>query len=485
MEDAAPNVIWQPLPGSQTLFLNCPHFEVLFEGTRGPGKTDALLMDFLQDVGAGFGAAWRGILFRETYPQLKDIIAKSKKWIHQIFPGAKYNKQDHAWTFPDGEELIFSHIRTPDDYWNYHGHEYPWIGFEELTSWATRDCYEAMKSCCRSSFKGCVDKRTGKYRDMPRKYRATTNPFGVGHNWVKARFIDPAPSGTPIGGDSERIRMSIFGNILENPYILENDPDYVKNIMALTDNAKREAWLEGSWDIISGGMFDDIWDQRAHVLEPFKIPPSWYCDRSFDWGSSKPFSAGWWAESDGTDATLKDGTTRSTTRGDIFRFAEWYGARSDSSGTVVPNEGVKMLAKDVALGIKEREEIMRLSSPGMEIHPGPADSSIYDNVNGNSIASDMSNNGIDWTKANKAPGTRVLGWEKMRGVLEGANDSDEPGLYIFNTCRQFIRTVPVIQRDKRNADDVDTNAEDHIADEVRYRLYDKRAYAGTLNLSGY
>ena len=132
-------VIWMPQPGSQVAFLTCPYWEVLYEGTRGPGKTDALIIDFLQGVGKGHGPAYRGILFRESFPQLSDVISRTKKYYTQIFPDAKYLGSNgvNKWVFPDGEELLFRHMKRADDYWNYHGHEYPWIGWEELTNWPT------------------------------------------------------------------------------------------------------------------------------------------------------------------------------------------------------------------------------------------------------------------------------------------------------------------------------------------------------------
>src|SRR5688572_8841246 len=137
-------VAWAPQPGSQELFMSCPLPEVLLHGTRGGGKTDALLMDFAQDVGCGYGAAWRGILFRETYPQLADVVAKSERWFRVIFPGAVFNRQRMAWEWRSGEVLFFRHMKRPEDYWNYHGHEYPWIGWEELTNWADDRCYKSM-----------------------------------------------------------------------------------------------------------------------------------------------------------------------------------------------------------------------------------------------------------------------------------------------------------------------------------------------------
>ena len=134
ISDLSTPVSWTPQPGSQKAFMSCPVREVLYEGTRGPGKTDALLMDFGQHVGQGFGADWRGIIFRKTFPELKDIIAKSLKWFPLIWPTAKYNRADHTWTWSDGEQLIFAFMEREEHYWKYHGHNYAYIGWEELTN---------------------------------------------------------------------------------------------------------------------------------------------------------------------------------------------------------------------------------------------------------------------------------------------------------------------------------------------------------------
>lgn len=446
------STVWKPQPGSQFLFLNCPIFECLYEGTRGPGKTDALLMDFAQHVGKGFGQAWKGILFRREYKELQDVVTKSKKWFHQIFPRARFleSHSDYKWRFEDGEELLFRTAKVQDDYWNYHGHEYPWIGWEELTNWASPALYEDMMSVCRSSHPG-----------VPRKYRATANPYGVGHNWVKARFIDPAPRGSVIQDDLGRPRVCLHGSIYENKILLAADPLYLKNLEAITDENKRKAWLGGCWDITAGGAIDDVWLASKHVLPPFPIPLSWRLDRSFDWGSSHPFSVGWWAESDGTEATMPDGTKQSWPRGTLFRFAEYYGWNGKE------NEGCRMVATEIARRIVEIEKSFK-----RRVLPGPADNSIFDAQNGVCIADDMARAGVRWERSDKSPGSRLNGLERLRKYLKAAHvhPMEEPGLFVFDTCRHFIRTVPVLPRDKRNPDDIDTSAEDHVYDEARYRV---------------
>lgn len=460
------NVIWYPLPGSQTLFLTCPYFECLFAGTRGPGKTDALVMDFAQHVGQGYGASLRGILFRETYKQLADIVAKTEKWYRRIFPGAHFNRGDYRWEWPTGEVLFLRYMSRPDDYWNYHGHEYPWIGWEEIVNWPSPDCYESMKTCCRSS-----DSR------VPRKYRATCNPFGRGHNWVKAYFVDPAPPGVPVRNDKGQVRVRLHGHISENKFLNEADPDYINTLESISDPQKRKAWLEGDWDITIGGMFDDLWNREKHCLAPFTIPKSWRIDRSFDWGSSRPFSVGWWAECDGTPAP----SGKKYPPGTLIRIAEWYGVEKDANRKVIPNSGLKYSAQRIAEGVLERERgLLAGLAAGHIIEPGPADPSIFDGSEGKSIADQMAERGVAWRPANNSD--RVARWERCRQMLENAlkHPMEDPGLFVFNMCVDgFLRTFPVAQRDERKPDDIDTDQEDHCPDEVGYRVMDSRPRTGT------
>jgi hypothetical protein len=461
------------------LVLSHPHiFEILYHGTRGPGKTDTILMDYAQHVGQGYGSEWTGIIFRQTYKQLRDLISKSKRWFPRAFPSARWNNTDKCWTFAGGETLFLQQFNREDDYWNFHGHEYPFIGWDELTNWPDLTGYKRMMSCCRSS-----------NPSVPRKIRATTNPYGPGHNAVKFYFELPAKDGIirrrayefedPKTGQVVRehlMRVTIKGTIYENQILLKAQPRYIAQIKESARNpAELAAWLEGSWDIVSGGMFDDVWDARYNIVPRFNVPKTWRIDRSFDWGSSAPFSVGWWAESDGSDYVGADGVRRSTVRGDLFRIQEWYGWTGE------PNRGLKMLAVDVSKGIIERE---RALFPGRRIFSGPADTSIFDVVNGVSIALDMASRvrlssgvvvpGTEWLRADKSSGSRKTGWEMMRKMMSNAQPSaagrEKPGLFVFDNCDQFIRTVPVLPRSDKDPDDIDSTAEDHIADEARYRV---------------
>lgn len=455
-------VDWAATPGGQHGFLHCPIYEVLLEGPRGGGKTDALIMDFARHVGEGYGAEWQGILFRQTYKQLSDVIKKTKKWFPILFPSASFNETKYFWRFAGGEELHLSYIEREEDYWNYHGHAYPWIGFEELTTWPDDKCYRSMMSCCRSTIIG-----------MPRKIRATTNPYGAGHNWVKARFRLPSAEGR-IHGDviqipGEPLRMSYHSKLTENLPLLSADPDYITRIRAAARNpAELAAWIDGDWTVIAGGMFDDLWSPGHNIvpdLRASEIPPTWRINRSYDYGQSAPFSVGWWAQSNGEPITV-EGRLLGTVRGDVIRIAEWYGW----NGT--PNEGLRMTSVEIADGILDREKRWGLEG---RVKPGPADSSIYSKNEGTSYASSMAKRGVRFTPADKGPGSRVQGWELMRKLMRGAVPSaegvrEDPGLFICRGCDQFIRTVPVLPRSTKNPDDVDTATEDHIADEARYRL---------------
>jgi hypothetical protein len=446
--------------------LSCPVFECLYEGTRGGGKTDTLLWDFGQHVGQGYGAEWRGILFRRTYPELKDVIEKALKWFPLAFPQAKYNRGEYYWTFPDGEQLYFRHFATPGDYWSYHGHAYPWQAWEELCTWPNSECLTMMFACARSSKKG-----------IPIKVRATANPYGVGHNWVKARYGLPITMGQMVGpiirgkvdrdGHTIPPRVSIHSDIQENQVLLTADPGYIDRIAAAAINpAQKAAWLRGDWDIVAGGMLDDIWDASKHVVPNFPlqmVPRDWTITRSYDHGQSAPFSVGWWAISNG-EPFEHNGFVYGKCPGDRYRIAEWYGWNGE------PNKGLRMLSTSIATGILEREDDFGLRG---RVRPGPADSSIYDDWEpGTSVAGDMESMKVRWVPADKGPGSRKQGWQQLRKVLKEGLDPqrDKPGLFVLDRCEQFKRTVPVLPRDDRDLDDVDTDSEDHIGDEVRYFL---------------
>lgn len=471
--------LWSPMPGSQEAYLRSPVFEVLYEGTRGPGKTDALLFDFQQHTGklsynngmqwSGFGPDWSGVILRQTFPQLSDIISKSKKWFNRLHPDVRpvFHETKTTWTWPTGETLWFTHMKTPDEYYRFHGHSYTFVGWEELTTWPDLQCYLLMMSTCRSA-----------RANVPLKYRATTNPYGPGHNAVKRRFRLPTAPLRPgqrarmtpiIREPGEPDRIAIHGYLHENIVMLAADPRYEERLAQAARNpAERAAWIDGSWDIVAGGMFDDVWDARYHVVPNLflhQLPRGWRVRRSYDHGQSKPFSVGWHAVSNGEPVMTRSGPV-GTVPGDVIRVHEWYGSHMD-------NVGVRMEARAIARGIRDREHDWGVW--GL-VRTGPADDAVFDNFEGErSVAGEMEKEGVTWAPAGKGPGSRRQGWEMFRTYLANAKPSstgprEHPGYFVCERCTDFMRTVPVLPRSTRDPDDVDTEAEDHIGDEVRYML---------------
>lgn len=486
MQQQYVDVVWRPQAGSQVAFLSCPIFETLYEGTRGGGKTDCLLMDFAKECGRGYGSAWRGILFRKTYKQLGDVIAKSKKWFPRIFgKNCSFNNTDSTWNWRTGEMLLLRHFNRDDDYENYHGHEYPWLGLEELTNWAVPTVLTKMISTVRSPHPG-----------LPMRVRATTNPYGPGHGWVKRRYdLHKAIRDRRIqrnlvdeDGNSMPDRMSIHSDIRENKILLNADPMYMDKLRAsCRSEAERKAWLEGSWDIVAGGMFDDLWQTPIHNLLPFDVPSSWKVKPAMDWGSTHPFSLGWWGVSDGSDFRTRAGLVRSTVRGDIFRLREWYGCKENEV-----NVGLKMSAGQVAKGMIERQLLWKLHERTVK---GIADGAIIQIANGRSVQREMEDPirldngkeypGIKWKLSDKSSGSRILGWQAIRQYLENAvppksgNPREKPGLFVVGPyCGEFLRTVLSLPRDPDNMDDVDSDAEDHCGDETRYFVYEQPKATG-------
>lgn len=406
-------------------------------------------MSFLQHVGRGFGPDWKGIIFRQTYKQLEEIVAKSRRFYPAIIPGATFRSGAMEWVFPQGESLKLRHARRPVDMDNYQGHEYPFVGFDELCNLADQDTYERAKGMCRSP-----------NPNVPKLVRATANPLGAGHLWVKRYFIDPVPPLQPIMDSNGLKRVFIPATIYDNRHLVVGDKAYVARLESISDDNLRRAWLEGDWNVVAGSFFGDVWRSDRNVVRPFRIPSTWYCFRSFDWGSSRPFAVGWWAIADGNKAP--DG--RYYPRGSLIMFAEWYGAKRGQNGEIVPNEGLRMPSREVARGIMERERAM-CDAMKIRINPGPADPAIYARQDGPSVADNMASEGVKWIPADN---TRVTGWQQMRERIWGEEDEKSesqyeriPSFYVFQTCTEIIRTLPAAPHDDRIPDDVDTEFEDH------------------------
>ena len=422
--------MWEPQAGTQSSAITATFVdELFFGGARGGGKSDFLLGDYLQDV--NIGNPWRGIIFRKTYPELEELQSRAL----EIYPsyGAVYKATKSAefpfancWYFPSGATLKMRYMENESDADSYQGHQYTWIGFDELTNHATPYGYNKLKACLRNS------------NNIHGRIRSSGNPGGKGHLWVKSRFIDSMPPYTPYEDENGLVRMFIPSKISDNKYLKENK-QYIALLKSSGSAELVRAWLDGDWDVIAGAFFD-CWKKHMHVIKPFRVPTDWTRFRSFDWGSARPFSVGWWAISDGALGYPK---------GALIRYREWYGASE-------PNVGLKLTAEAVGDGIAQREK-------GENISYGVADPSCWKVDGGESIAERMAKRGVRFKPADNAP---INGWDQMRQRFIGIDD--EPMIYVFDTCLDSIRTIPLMQHDTNNPEDIDSDMEDHAADDWRY-----------------
>jgi len=468
-----------PLHPKQREVYESPATELFFGGAAGPGKSHALRALAIRwcDLIPGLQV----YLFRRKYPDLdKNHMQGPHGFPALLAPWVQSGKAKIVENeIRIGKSRIFlCHCEYEKNVYNYQGAEMHVLMIDELTHFS-----ETMYRYLRSRVRAIGMEFSERWRDFFPRVVAASNPGGLGHNWVKAAFISPKPPmeiwRTP-ASEGGMLRQFIPARMEDNPSLTRDDPEYEGRLDGLGNPSLVRAMKGGDWDIEAGGMFDDLWRREIHVLPPFPIPKSWHLDRAFDWGSSHPFALGWWAEADGTDAFMADGKIRSFPRGTLFQVAEWYGWNGR------PNEGCRMLASEIGRGIVEKEHAM-VKPVGRElprvIHPGPADSSIFNEENGHSIADDFRRAGVVWKTADKTPGSRIAGAEAFRKRLKASMTFplEGPGIFFFDEkhCPHSIRTIPALPRSPRNEDDVDTDAEDHCWDMVRYRILSSRGTSGS------
>ena len=437
-------VVWNPQP-RQLAFMSRPEDEALYGGAAGGGKSDALVIEATRQVHIPH---YKGLILRKTYPQLTELIEKSHKYYPQAFPNARYNTSEHTWRFPSGAKIVFGSMQHTTDKTNYQGKSYDFIAFDELTHF-TYDEYIYLSSRNRPNGEGT------------RCYiRATANPGGIGHGWVKDRFITAAEPMTtiweevdvhyPDGRVEKKRRSRIFvpSSVFDNQILLRNDPEYLTRLASMPE-AERNALLYGDWDSYSGQYFSE-WKndpkhyedrQWTHVIAPFEIPEGWQIYRSFDWGYHHPFSVGW---------------TAVDYEGVAYRILEYYGCKK------TPNTGVEMIPDEVFKEVRRIESEHRWLK-GKKII-GVADPSIWNAQTGESIAETAAKHQVYFQKGDN---DRLAGWLQCHYRL-AFNANGHPLFYVFSNCKAFIRTIPTLIYDDHKVEDLDTEGEDHIADEWRY-----------------
>lgn len=447
-------MMWIPQRGPQLLAYTADWCdELFFGGERGGGKSD-LQLGFQEDGALTYGKRWRGIMFRKTFPEMEELQARAM----EVFPGsgATFKTQPSAefpfsqcWYWPSGASVKMRYIEADKDYGRYHGHQYTGISFDEVTEYATPGGLLKMLSTLRSAY------------GVPCRMRATGNPGGIGHVWVKQRYIQPSPPLTPYTDpDTGFTRMFVPSRMADNQILMQSDPGYRNRILAATggNEALRKAWLEGNWDIVAGAFFDN-WDATRHVIDPWTPPKGWTRFRAMDWGSAKPFAVLWAViVPDDTWIKQRSGQEKMLKRGALVIYRQWYGAKENE-----PNTGLKLDVEEVAKGIQARElgeaidETLSVADPSMWREDGGP--SLYERM----VRAVKGDGGPRFRPADN---TRVSGWQQVRARLNG--DDGHPMLMVTADCTDFLRTFPALQHDKDRIEDVDTAGEDHDGDAVRY-----------------
>lgn len=412
---------------------------VLYGGAAGGGKSKAIVMDALARCLRYPGT--HAYLLRRTYAELEDTLIKEAK---ASYPTqlATYNVSRHEMTLINGSQIHFRHCATVADMYNFQGAEIHWLYIDELTHFE-QEIFEYLRTRLRAK-RGLGIKPV---------VRCASNPGNVGHGWVKAMFVDAAPymslnTKIEYSRTLKKSRAFTYQYIpalaTDNPYITT---DYIFELER-KPKALREALLYGHWDAFEGQVFTEWVDNpdhyedriNTHVIAPFSIPLSWPRYMSFDHGFTRPFSVGWWA---------------ADPEGRMYLYKEWYG----SDGT--PNKGLEIPPKEIAKGIMERQEYETENNLYID---GVADPAIFDRSRGDSVADMLRAGGVIFRRGDN---NRLAGKMQVHERLR-FDDKGKPGFYVFNTCHDTIRTLPALPYDQFKPEDIDSNAEDHAYDMIRY-----------------
>lgn len=463
--------VWRPQEGPQKALVDCPFQEVFFGGARGGGKTDGVLGKWALKE-RRYGQHFNAIMFRPTAVSAEDAVERSKEIYGKL--GGKFNEQKLRWRMPNGGRVSFAYLEKVLDADQYQGRNVTDAWVEEAGQYPTPAPIDRLFGLLRSA------------HGVPIQLILTANPGGAGQHWIRDRYkLVPFPLGPKIltrtlaNGALHKVAV-IPSRIGDNRIMLHNDPGYINRLHMVGSAQLVKGWLEGDWTAIEGAFFD-CWSEVKHVVAPFDIPSDWLRFRSGDWGSLSPFSIGWWAvagddyrlsipssERNGVggrglyenDGAMVSEPSTVIPRGALVRYREWYG------------KGEKLTADIVGKGIAEREA----SDPKLSY--GVLDPSAFKEDGGPSIAERINAELIEkkLISFHHADNTRVPragdmagamgGWDQMRSRLIGVDGV--PMIYCFSTCTDSIRTIPVLQHDPNRAEDLNTDSEDHAADDWRY-----------------
>lgn len=438
--------------------------EILFGGAAGGGKSHlarvAAIVYSLEIPGL------ITYIFRRTFKEvLSNYIYTSGGFLEMLGPliqsgDVKFSKSDYSFEFYNGSRIQLCHSQYESNIYDYQGAQIPFLIVDEATHF-TPFMLRYIRSRSRLGQLSIPER----YKGMFPRILLTANPGGVGHHYIKGGFVDHGAFKiwTAPKDEGGMKRIYIPSKLTDNKVLVENDPGYADRLRGLGSTEMVEALLSGDWDIVSAGGVSDLWRRKHHVVEPFQIPSSWRIDRGYDYGSSNPAAYLTFAESDGSEFYDQDGNVCWVPPKSVFVIGEVYFANERY-------EGLKLTADQQARRIRNYEEEMGYFK---RVNPGPADNAIFSAEPGHrTVSDDMGIHGIKFVRGNKRPGSRVEGLQLFRTMLQSSTirPLERPGFFVFSNCVHTIRTIPNLQNDDKNTEDIDSSGEDHIWDVIRYRL---------------
>jgi hypothetical protein len=394
----------------QKRFIDATECEVLFGGAAGGGKSYGQMVDSMLFALRYPGS--RQLVLRRTFPELEKSLIRTSL---ALFPREIYsfNSSSHVGKFKNGSIIDFGYCATENDVYQYQSAEYDVIRFDELTHFT-----EAQYVYLISRVRGA--------NSYPKQIKSSTNPGGVGHGWVKERFVNAGKRGVAFTGEDGMSRIFIPALLDDNRFLCHGDPNYKKRLLALPER-ERKALLFGDWDIFEGQYFTEFSYDR-HVIEPFEIPGAWRRFRTIDYGLDR-LACLWIAIS-------PDGR--------FFVYREY--CKSD------------LPISEAARAILERTP----KNEDVYATLAPPDLWSRSQETGRSKAALFSEFGLNFTKTSN---DREAGWLSLKELLHG----DEPRLRIFSPCTEIIKCLPALQIDKIRTSDCATEPHDitHAPDALR------------------